>query len=71
MQKYKDAAELISPLGVKLNEYDDRVAAAGFGYTLRDELTWLINADLTSEVDRVFEIIRGVEMASGVMFKED
>lgn len=67
-QTYINAAQLLKNLKKKIDAYDTAVAKAGFGYSLSDELTYILNASPIYEIDEIKKTINYIEERSGVKF---
>lgn len=67
-EKYIKAAIVMAQFKDKVSKFNHDVSEAGFGYTLGDELTKLLNMCPWREAEEACELIKELEENTGVKF---
>ena len=68
IEKFVKASITINKVKDRVHMYNIMVSKAGFGYTLGDELTKLLNKCPWRETEGIIELISQIENESGVAF---
>ncbi len=65
---FSESCSLLRKFRKCVTEFDCSVASAGFGYSLGDDLSYLLNANPIVESEDIMSRIELVESRSGVKF---